>query len=95
MFEYVTYPTFYAQCEDAALRCPHGGAATAKRRRGGKKSWLALLCGRKSQGWFILHRFSLPVAQAPTLIESDSLNQKVNNPSSIDSGFNLSAAEIT
>lgn len=62
---------------------------------GGKKSWLALLCGWRSQGWFILHRFSLPVAQAPTLIESDSLNQKVNNPSSIDSGFNLSAAEIT
>lgn len=62
---------------------------------GGGNSWLALLCGRKSQGWSILHRFSLPVAQAPTLIESDSLNQKVNNPSSLDSGFNLSAAEIT
>lgn len=31
----------------------------------------------------------------PTLITSDSLNRKVSSPSSIDSVFNLSAAEIT
>lgn len=53
----------------------------------GKISRLGLFCWRKSQGCFEVHRFSLPVVQAPTLIAADSPNWKTKYSSSTDSVF--------